>query len=246
MIQTDIQMATKIQKRLLPSKSPGDHISFYYQPMHDLGGDFLSFSQLPDGRTSFLISDVSGHGVTAAFITLMVKNTLEHEKNTLDQPDVTLTKLNEALFQQANNHFVTAICGVFDPENQKMLIACAGHVPPYLLHKGVSKKLILPSSGIPLGILPESKMDSGKKYKTYEYNFQKNDLVVFYTDGLSESRPVGNYESEDYETARMIPAMESMARLSPQQFMNELMQDARNYRNSPHFDDDICAMIWQV
>jgi len=246
LIQNDIQMATRIQKGLLPSKSPHASIAFYYQPMHDLGGDFISFSELPENKIAFMISDVSGHGVTAAFITLMVKNTLEQERLNLDKPDLILSKLNKILLHQANYHFVTALCGILDVKSRNLKIASAGHVSPYVLKNGAAEKLVLPTSGIPLGVLPVKNFPEEKKYVSYNYEFQEGDTLLFYTDGLSEAMPIGDYSKGDYEKCRLVTMLERISGLPPQQFVDELMQDVRNFRNSPHFEDDICTMVWKV
>ena len=77
LIGRELEMARRIQQRLIPQDTPNERIAFLYRPMEEVGGDYFDFLQLSDGaKIGMFLSDVSGHGVPAAFITSMIKSSL--------------------------------------------------------------------------------------------------------------------------------------------------------------------------
>jgi HAMP domain-containing protein len=140
-IQNDLHLARKIQQGLVPVSSPLPCISFLYKPMEQVGGDFYDFIRFRDRhKTGIFICDVSGHGVSAAFITTMIKTAILQSGERKENPAELLTYINDLLCGQTAGNFITALYCIWFPDERRVLYANAGHPQPYLVSdSGVSR-----------------------------------------------------------------------------------------------------------
>lgn len=242
LVNSDLQMAELIQRRLLPERSPSERIAYYYQPMQGLGGDFINFATLAKGKTGILISDVSGHGVAAAFITLMIKNTMENEKNILLKPHVFLSRLNDVLMEQTIDHFVTAIYGVYDPKDQTFCFSSAGHCPPFVIGRESVKKILPKNTAGPLALQNSKEIAKNKRFLSNKIKLEKNETLFLFTDGISEATPLDK-KGQDYERDRLEKVLKTLNNDQPEVFLKKLIHDLTDYRQHSIFDDDICAVV---
>jgi serine phosphatase RsbU (regulator of sigma subunit) len=248
MIENDLLMARKIQESLMPASAPSKNIGFYYKSMHALGGDFIDFIEISPSHLGIFISDVSGHGVTSAFITLMIKNLLGSDKRLLMHPEKLLNHLNDSLQEQTAGNFVTAFFGIYNKEKRELMYANAGHCLPYHIHEKGFDKLTTKSRGFPLGISSGKSFLKGHQYKTEKVSFKKGDILFLYTDGLTEARSSENI-GVDYETDRLIEALKSIyffSNFNPDEAIQYIMKDLIDYCKSSVFEDDICLSILKV
>lgn len=182
----DLKFATRIQQSLLPQSLPkaeGVEFDVRYLP-HDLvGGDFYSLRDLGSGQYAILVADVSGHGVSAALYTMCLKSIQESLQDLAGTPDGFVTALNRELCRYiVSGSFVTMFYGVLDTGKQTLVYANAGHPPPILLQAVTGRpgpdKVC--TTGPPLGI------DSGLSYDKKELLLTPGDLLLCYTDGITE------------------------------------------------------------
>ncbi|HOG64474.1 MAG TPA: SpoIIE family protein phosphatase, partial [Spirochaetota bacterium] len=106
-MQSELEMARRIQLQLVPAVGPVKGLAFEYRPMTIIGGDFYDFVTFV-GRPleiGIFISDVSGHGVPAALIASMLKSTLLQSVDILDDPPALMTRLNDTLVSKTNDNF---------------------------------------------------------------------------------------------------------------------------------------------
>ena len=185
-IEQELRVARRIQHASLPKEVPrleGWHLSPYYQPAREVGGDFYDFHLLSEGRLGLVVGDATGKGVPAALVMSTTCGMLRAVSQALDSfssPGEILERVNEALFPNIpSNMFVTCFYGVLDPKSGSLAYANAGHDLPYLWHGGEAVELR--ARGMPLGLMP------GMSYEEKEMVLGEGESVLFYSDGLVEA-----------------------------------------------------------
>ncbi len=245
-IENDMQLARKIQLQLIPQSSPYPFIHASYIPMESVGGDLYDFIEFPESsRVGIFVSDVSGHGVSAAFITSMVKTMILQSGPVRDDPAALLTYLNQMLHGKTAENFVTAFYGIYDPAARSLLYSNAGHNPPYLLGD-MGTASIDDGKSLALAIIDNAQLRTrGREYLNASRTFEKGDRLIFYTDGLIEERGRGEgYESfEDLMIGEMFP---SMRQTTCRKIVETLYSRLVEWSGSDRFEDDVCVICLEV
>lgn len=180
-LKKELLLAKQLQQKLIPSKLPeikGFSFETIYEPMEAVGGDFYDFMLMPN-KTGIFISDVCGHGLTAAFITSMVKMLLETAQQNNLAPNDLLKYLNDNLILILEEKFLTAFYGILDHESLRFTYSRAAHDFPVLIRDETVH--YLKGKGALLGVFKEIELD------LCEIQLQKGDKLIFYTDGLVEA-----------------------------------------------------------
>ena len=251
-METDLDMARKIQFRLIPKKSPNAEIAFSYKPMERVGGDYFDFVQFRNQkRIGIFISDVSGHGVSAAFITSMIKSLFMQVREFIDSPAEVLQHLNDLLVHQTAGNFVTAFYGIYDPDTRTMSYSNAGHNAPYLIDK--DRIVLLPETqrSIPLAILDNAEMATKKKaFINEKFDLSPFTKILFYTDGLTEAVNIAecnrNTAAPDFEEKRLREVILDIQKLSCREFISALSERLIDFHGSDKFDDDVCIICMDI
>lgn len=197
-LAADLRQSQRVQRKLLPAAFPaveGHEVFGYFSPCERLGGDFFNAMPLWDGRLAIYLVDVAGHGVSAAMITIILRELLQPRRllqssyEILGTPDKALAFLQQALVEEAFDPpiLVTMVYGVIDPKAGTLALASAGHPPPILIN-GRGHAHVLPLSGPVLG------MEQSGTFTTTTVKLNAGDAVVLYTDGVSEARYDGGSE----------------------------------------------------
>jgi serine phosphatase RsbU (regulator of sigma subunit) len=194
-LEKELDVAREIQKKILPEKNPvynGLEISTVFIPAFEVGGDFYDFFEISKTKLGFVIADVSGKGITAAFIMAEVKGIFESLSKIIESPKEILIKANDILKRTLDsNTFVSAVYGLIDIKRGQMKISRAGHCPVLLLRNDTAQSV--KPSGIGLGI---SEVDLFKLHLEEEtIDLKENDTIVLYTDGITEAK---NENLEDF------------------------------------------------
>src|SRR5918992_2351650 len=134
-VDQELRVARRIQQASLPEEVPtleGWHISPFYQPAREVGGDFYDFHLLSEGKLGLVVGDATGKGVPAALVMSTTCGMLRLAAQSPSSPGEMLQRVNEALFPNIPpNMFVTCFYGVLDPESGAFTYANAGHdLPP--------------------------------------------------------------------------------------------------------------------
>jgi len=240
-MEDDLTLARNIQSNLIPKNYPSKHIASVYIPVEQVGGDFFDFISFEDSKKiGIFLSDVSGHGVAAAFITSMIKTIILQSGEKKNDPAELLFYLNEVLLTQTANNFVTCFYGIFDPIDRSLYFSNAGHNQPYVISKDdVSQLEGGKNSAIALFPSLEQKSFESKKIILPE-----NSKLLLYTDGLIEARPVGG--DKLYEYAQIEETFIGHHGFSCKKFLDNIMKDLVVYRKSDKFEDDICLICLDV
>ena len=192
-IDRELRAVSEIQRSLLPAVLPDVHglqLAVHYQTSQQAGGDYYDLFPLPDGRLGMLIADVSGHGTPAAVL-MAITHTVAHSfPGTPDSPARVLSHLNNRLtdaYSRTPGGFVTAFYGVYDPRSRMFTYAGAGHNPPRIRRGSDNAKVdeLASAREMPLGIA------SDVHFHEASVRFAPGDLLLMYTDGITEARKPG-------------------------------------------------------
>lgn len=196
-IKKDIEAAGMVQRKLLPHKISDIgslKIAWKFVPSSHIAGDIFNIMPLDDKHIGIYIIDVSGHGVQAAMLAVLIHNFFRlgidsrsiKEKAgqqltvaNLLEPEQVVKALNTNFPMETYDAYFTGIYGVLDIETFEFKVVNAGHPAPILVHKNKSIEF-LDNADIPIGIMPDN------IYNTTSYNFEAGDTLILYTDGLYE------------------------------------------------------------
>ena len=246
-MENEILMARKIQNQLIPVKSPRESIAFLYKPMEQVGGDFFDFLEFREKNSiGIFVSDVSGHGVPAAFITSMIKSAISQNRDNQDNPANMLLSLNKSLFNQTGGNFVTAFYGIYKVDSRKFLYANAGHNTPIIIQGSKFSQMETFNRSIPLGVLDnEEILENNLSYSNYTITLEAGTKLILYTDGLTEAQSA-KPDKPDFETSLLEEVCITNSNKPPQAFINEIHRVLVNFHGSDNFDDDVCLICLDV
>ncbi|HRI48375.1 MAG TPA: SpoIIE family protein phosphatase, partial [Ignavibacteriaceae bacterium] len=152
-LEKELDVAREMQMKLMPRTLPKNEyldIASIFIPAFEVGGDYYDFFKLKENKLGFVIADVSGKGISAAFIMAEIRGVFESLVDLLMSPKEILTKTNMILKRSLDSKsFVTATFGVFDFNANKIFLSRAGHCPLILIRNGVAVEYRF--SGIGLG-----------------------------------------------------------------------------------------------
>lgn len=181
----ELQVVGDIQRSLLPAeipKIPGFDLAAHYETSARAGGDYYDFFPLSAGGYGIFIADVSGHGTPAAVLMAITHAIAHSQPGTHAPPGALLAYLNNRLetAYTRDGTFVTAFYAVLDPVARTLTYSSAGHNPPRLVRAGAVQSLDK-NGALPLGILAD------REYGQETIDLQSGDLLVLYTDGITEA-----------------------------------------------------------
>lgn len=245
MMEHEIALARKIQIKLIPEGSPSPFIACVYKPMEALGGDFYDFIKISEsGKIGIFLSDVSGHGVPAAFITSMIKTILLQAGRRTNNPEELLYYMNSVLQSQTAGNFVTAFYGIYDPADHSLLYANAGHNQPYIITDDSVTQLQGGRNTAIAMFTNNTLARSSKKYENKRELLPVGAKLLLYTDGLTEARPV---DADNYfEYTGMEEIFISNHGLGCAPFLAKLMDELTAFRKAEEFNDDICIICVDI
>ncbi len=193
-------IADVLQEALLttPESVPGVLFGHAYHPATvtgRVGGDFYDLFALGGGSVGILIGDVSGHGIEAAAFTSLAKDTIKAFALEGQAPAAALAKANLVAVRERDAggeraHFLTAFYGVLDLDESRLRYAVAGHPPGMVRRAGGSVEVLRSGSPV-LGVFPDA------AYHDWEVGFEREDVLVLYTDGLTECRAGPQFFGEE-------------------------------------------------
>lgn len=246
-LEKELDVAREIQKKILPSSDPVLEklsVSSVFIPAFEVGGDYYDFfdssktdSNGQAGKFGFVIADVSGKGISAAFIMAEVKGIFESLSRIIESPAEILIKANQVLRDTlSRNSFVSALYGIIDIENEKLYLARAGHCPALLVRN--SQVIEFKPAGIGLGLTTNHHFES--TLQEQEVDLKDNDTLILYTDGITEAK---NNELEDFGEQRLAKVVINNADLSADEIANKIIHDVTVFSSSHSQYDDITLVI---
>lgn len=237
----ELSLAARLQVGLLPP-IPGQAGSIRYThrylPAEGIGGDIYAILTLPDDSVALMIADVSGHGVTAALISAMVKTCFESQVRFGHGPLMWAQAMNRDLARSTlSEQFATAFLARLDPHTDTLQYVAAGHVAPLLISQGAAGGPLTPTvlgeRGFMLGI------EEGLSFQQQTCPFRKGDRLIVYTDGLVEvERDDRSFLGDEglLEICSDLPADEEEA-------ADFIVHKAIAFNQSTPFSDDVTLVV---
>jgi len=244
-IESDLKTAQMVQRALLPAEAPHCDrltIDFRYKPLEAVGGDYFTIQPLAEGGLSIFLSDVTGHGITAAlFLSLLKSISTTHLRKHAHDPASYLAALNNDVFEDMQSYFVSGVYGIFtfeaDTKSVGLSITCGGHPQPILHKAGTNQADYLDVHGKLIGL----KRDI--EYIPLDLVLNPGDRIYFYTDGLPEmSDRYGEYLGYD----RFLEIFNATRSLSLGKALDTIMSAAHDFRGQAPITDDIVIIGIEV
>lgn len=245
--EKEMEVARIIQESLLPPNrliTRGDfQFAGFFKSASICGGDWWNFAEISDGRLLLLIGDVTGHGVSSAMITAAAKSccdTLRHVTDGELTVTFLLEELNKTIYEAANRRFVmTFFATIIDPAERTLTFSNAGHNFPLLFRASPAdgEPAIVPliTRGNRLGDV----MDSRFLERTVPYG--KDDVIVWYTDGITEG--LGK-NGDEYGEKRFRRSIRSALDRPADQILDKILGDAEAFfADFAHPEDDITLVV---
>ncbi len=241
MLREELRLAQNVQQSMLPQMLPsldGFVFEARYEPALEVGGDFYDVIELAEGRRGLLIADVTGHGIQAALMTVLLKSTFAGFRGSTAQPREILRHMNRVLKQVLpKGHFVAGMVAVLDPKKAVCTLANGGIPHPYHLRRAERRVERVPANGLLLGVAPEDAFEPGEERRV---TLAKGDRLLFLTDGITEAE---NDRQEHFEGNGLMAVLEASFSGSPADLIEALTGAARAFAHPGHKWDDMATVI---
>ncbi len=239
-LEEELQMARSIQEILIPQNGvqelSGFRIASRCCPEMAVGGDFFDVWEIMPNRLGVFISDVMGHGVSAAFVTVFIKTILaEFQELVEDNPGHLLEGLNTRFNDLISSRlfmFATAFCGIIDLGKEELICANAGHSFPFLYdeHQQTYYAIGDKNIGNGLGIWRES------VYETAHYPFSRLSKIFLYTDGVYEAK---NPQGEEFTIENLQKLVSECAAQPAAELISSVSKAVDTFTVNCPKDDDL-------
>jgi serine phosphatase RsbU (regulator of sigma subunit)/pSer/pThr/pTyr-binding forkhead associated (FHA) protein len=235
-LEFELNTAREIQESLLP-EIQGNYGSYeacaQNSPSRRISGDYYDLIQLPDGRTAFVIADISGKGVSAAILTSLVQGVLFIEISRHENLVESIGNVNRFLVQRSNmGKFVSLFIGVLHPDG-KLSYINAGHNPPFLVHSS-GDCIELEAKGMVLGVIEQAVLEERTT------DLKPGDVLCLYTDGVTEAHaPGGELFGEDRLRTTLITNRSSNA----ESILQSVIQSVTTHTANLPRNDDLTLLI---
>ncbi len=236
MLQEDLQLASSVQKFLLPASIPQFQmmeVAAEYIPATQVGGDLYDILQLDHKHIGILILDVSGHGLAAAMVTAMCKYLFSANIH-MNSPAEMFSRLNTDLkIGTPEIFFVSAFLIIIDTETLKAVYCNAGHPAPILLRAKTGELEELGSTGLILGI------SDAVEYQEVEIQLELDDKLILYTDGITEAI---NTKKVLFGRKRLKEIIQTEGRMGLDELLHRIIRKYKEYIYPGIDRDDICLV----
>ena len=243
---SDYESANKVQRVMIPGRVPEIkhvNIAHVWKPMSSVGGDIFSFPRNPNNSLLFFLGDVCGHGVTAAFSTVLLKYLTSHEAEVYNNdPSGFLNAVNRELTGHISHGFVTGMAGHFGKRqadgSRILYLANCGH-PLNLVYRAAThtiESITLPTAlvmGIP----------GGQASETYELHLNQGDRFFTYTDGILEA---SDARGEEFTRAGLEDCLLKSAQMPLQDSLEDLYNKVQDFTVDKKQQDDITLLGFEL
>jgi len=243
----ELEIASEVQTQLFPRcapEVPGLELHGECRAARSVSGDYYDYFKLGQERVCLVLGDVSGKGISAALLMAVIQSALRAQFHNggppPDGPGSTLlstaevvSRLNRQLFESTpREKYATFFFAVYDSTTRSLIYTNAGHLPPVLVRQGKVERLEV--GGTVVGLF------SPLPYEQAEIKIQPGDLILAFTDGITE--PENTY-GEEFGEDRMLEVVRRAAGASPQVLVEEIYRSVSDWTGSPELQDDMTLLV---
>jgi len=237
----ELKIAKTVQKSLLPNSletDPDFEISAFAESADEVGGDYYDTLRINDHLVALIIADVSGKGTTAAFHMSQMKGIFHSLAQQDLDPKEFMDRANRALaYCLERGSFISATYFVVDTTAKTIRYSRAGHCP-VLYHKastGITE--YLKDKGTALGMVRGN--DYGRLVETNVIQYASGDIMVLYTDGITEAK---NQRGEEFDYDRLADALREVTDKKPNEIEKNITHRLYEFSGSKDINDDYTSM----
>jgi phosphoserine phosphatase RsbU/P len=236
-MKRDLAQAAEIQQGILPEQAPevaGLDLAGFNAPCRTVGGDYYGFVTLPQGRVGLALGDVSGKGMPAALMVMAFEARLRVLAEDEDTAATLVTRLNKITCANCpSNRFITFFYGILDPATGDLAFANAGHNPPFVMRTSGEVES-LTGGGPVLGILPMA------VYKQEQARLAPGDLLVIYSDGVTEAT---NTAEQEFGEERLAEVLRNRRSEPASAIVSAVMESVNRFAMDAPQADDITLVV---
>ena len=234
-LEQEINIARDIQQALLPRdfrEYPHLSVTGFNLPCLAVGGDYFDVFPLSDGRTAFLIADVSGKGLGAAILTTMLQGALSGMTLGIDPASV-FNHVNRFLCDHSEvGRYATMFFGILDQDGNLEFIN-AGHPSPILIRRGVAEEAFTEGS-YPVGLVPEA------EYTAVCLKLEPGDTLVLFSDGVTEAM---DPDEQMFGITRLKELLTGQLECPLELLQKCVLEAVENFARGAHQADDLTLLI---
>jgi sigma-B regulation protein RsbU (phosphoserine phosphatase) len=246
-MQSELDIAREVQRRLFPQsvpRVPGLDLYGVCKAARSVSGDYYDFLKIDENRVGVVLGDVSGKGISAALLMAAIQSALRAQfyegfadcqgssTGQISTAQV-VDRLNRQLYANTPvEKYVTFFFAIYDARTRNLSYTNAGHLPPILFRDG--KVDFLRTGGTVVGLFP------AMKYEVGEVALAPNDLILAYTDGITEPE---NTFGEEFGEARLLDVTKRMLLASPEVLAETIYRTVDEWTGSPELQDDMTVVL---
>lgn len=233
-IEHELRIAAEIQRSLLP---PGRHDGPFHQamgsslPSRSIGGDFFDFTEMLDGGFGFTVGDVSGKGPAAALLTAKIQGLLSARLGE-GTPAETIRRVNTGLVRRAIEAKYATMFHATLTATGVLTYCNAGHNPPIVFGPGGLRRLS--SGGMPVGFFEHAPYDNVVE------QLEKGDVVVIYTDGVTEALDI---HGQEFGEERLLDLVMQHCTSDAENILEQIVEGVQSFARGAPQHDDVTALV---
>lgn len=235
-IRREMELAKEMQLMLFPETLPLTDkldVAAYYQPHHEVGGDYYDFIRLNENEVAFCMADVSGKGMSAALLMSNFQANFRALIGRTSSLTELITELNQKVINSAKGErFITMFVAKYNIVNRTLNYINAAHNPPILMFGDVVNQLRIGSTG--LGMFDELPTI----YEGYTL-VPENSLLFLYTDGVYD---VENDKGENFGVGKLTEFLAQSKKLTSGELNNRLLKMLDEFRGNNNYTDDVTLL----
>ncbi len=240
-LEQELELSQVVQRALLPQYVPdltGFDIAGYSRPAQIIGGDYFDFLQFNDGTHGFVVADVSGKGVSAGILMTSLQTAFQTIVPETDSPLKVLEKINRLYIHNIKfTTFVTIFFAKINPRTCTLTYANAGHNPALLYHGRSKKHEWLKRTGMAIGLMEEFDV------RSKSLQLERGDILVFYTDGVTEAV---SPQRELFERDRLADVIAQNEGSSADELIQKILRALNEFAQGNPLVDDTTLMVCKV
>ncbi|MDZ7261663.1 MAG: SpoIIE family protein phosphatase [candidate division KSB1 bacterium] len=239
-MEEEIFLAREIQRMLLPQRFPRGknfEISAINIPSKEVGGDYYDFIEIDNFKIGIAIGDIAGKGIPAALLMSNLQATFRASSGRRGGAAQVMTEVNTQISHTTSpEKYATFFYGIFDSRNLTFTYSNAGHnFPIWYRQKGECK--FLREGDLIIGIQPDL------QYNEYSIQLQPGEVLIFYTDGVTEAL---NTEGVEFGEDRLLEVISNQTWNTTEELRNKIFERVMHFTRGTSQHDDLTLVILQV
>lgn len=238
-IATEIELASNIQKKLVPEinlETVHYNIIGKTLPAKEIGGDYFDYLNLGDEKIAVMIGDVSGHNLPAGVLMAITKSAIRTELKYNSDTEKIAASLNDTICENSEkNMFVSFCLCIFDTKNKTYEILNAGHLP--IIKSSNSSIVKIKTPNIAMGLKP------GAKFTSETGKFDTGDKFIMLTDGITERM---NEKNDEYGFVNLEKVIQNHGDGKTDKLFEDIFKDVSSFGGKTELSDDATLLIVEV